>query len=136
MLTKIGNILNWKKGSAAVLDFPASLGGRKVAAPEPLPHTEPHPADYPVQALPAQLRRVVEAIAAMTQAPAAIAAQSALAVVSLCYAGRTHVETSRLARASHELFLTDCEIRRAEECSRQARDGRRECAHRGASFGT
>ncbi len=61
-------------------------------APQPLvPDLRP-PRPYPVEAL-GSLAEAVECVRAITQAPAAIAAQSALAVASLCVQGHVDVET-------------------------------------------
>lgn len=60
--------------------------------PQPLLREIPPGAPYPVAAL-GQLRAVVEAVADITQAPAAIAAQSALSVASLAVQGFADVET-------------------------------------------
>jgi hypothetical protein len=70
---------------------PVTSGG--PSTPIPLPNTLPPSADYPVQCLSPKLRRVVEAIAAITQGPTAIAAQSVLSVISLTFASRATVET-------------------------------------------
>ena len=60
--------------------------------PQPLVRHIARGADYPVEAL-GDLRRAVEAVRAKTQAPVAIAAQSALSVASLAVQGFADVET-------------------------------------------
>jgi hypothetical protein len=64
-----------------------------MPTPMPLPNAVPPSAPYPIQYLSPRLRRVVEAIASITQGPAAIAAQSVLSVISLTFASRAKVET-------------------------------------------
>jgi hypothetical protein len=61
-------------------------------APQPLMREIPRGADYPVNAL-GPLKAGVEAVQVATQAPAAIAAQSALSVASLAVQGHADVET-------------------------------------------
>lgn len=73
---------------------------KPVRALEPVKHEDPQPlvreiprgADYPVSSL-GPLREVVEAVQAITQAPVAIAAQSALSVASLAVQAHADVET-------------------------------------------
>lgn len=60
--------------------------------PQPLVREIPCGADYPVEAL-GPIRSAVEAVQAATQAPVAIAAQSALAVASLAVQAHADVET-------------------------------------------
>ena len=64
----------------------------KAEGPQPLLRDIPDGAPYPVEAL-GPLRAAVEAVADISQAPAAIAAQSALAVASLAVQGFADVET-------------------------------------------
>ncbi|MCR9150289.1 MAG: YfjI family protein [Rhodobacteraceae bacterium] len=73
--------------------------------PTNLPSSNPPGADYPVDCLSPKLREVVGAIARLTQAPSAIAAQSALAVVSLSFAGRTKVETLGSSKNAASFFV-------------------------------
>ena len=61
-------------------------------APQPLMREIPPGQAFPIEAL-GPLREVVEAVADISQAPAAIAAQSALAVASLAVQGFADVET-------------------------------------------
>lgn len=61
-------------------------------SPQPLVREIPRGAAYPVHAL-GPLRAAVEAVQAATQAPAAIAAQSALSVASLAVQAHADVET-------------------------------------------
>lgn len=61
-------------------------------APQPLIREIAKGADYPIDAL-GPLRAVVEAVQSRTQAPTAIAAQSALSVASLAVQGHADVET-------------------------------------------
>jgi hypothetical protein len=83
------------KGAGVNPDFEIPAGNVVPFMPAPtrLPHAEPPAEDYPINCLSPGLRRVVEAIANMTQGPSAIAAQSVLSVVSLAFASRTKVET-------------------------------------------
>lgn len=60
--------------------------------PQPLLREIPRGAEYPVEAL-GPLRSAVEAVHVATQAPVAIAAQSALSVASLAVQGHADVET-------------------------------------------
>lgn len=60
--------------------------------PQPLIREIPSGAEYPTHAL-GPLRQAVEAVQAATQAPVAIAAQSALSVASLAVQGHADVET-------------------------------------------
>lgn len=60
--------------------------------PQPLVREIPRGEAYPIHAL-GPLREAVEAVQATTQAPAAIAAQSALSVASLAVQGHADVET-------------------------------------------
>ena len=65
--------------------------------PQPLQRATPPGAAYPVHAL-GPLRAAVEEVQAMTQAPVAIPAQSALAVASLAVQGFADVDTLGGAR--------------------------------------
>jgi hypothetical protein len=60
--------------------------------PQPLVRDLPKAAPYPVDAL-GPLKRAVEAVHGLTQAPVAIPAQSALAIASLAVQGFAQVET-------------------------------------------
>lgn len=62
--------------------------------PQPLLREVPTGAPYPVHAL-GPLRASVEQVRAMTQAPVAIPAQSALSIASLAVQGFADVETLR-----------------------------------------
>lgn len=64
----------------------------KTEGPQPLLRSIPHGEPYPLAAL-GPLRDVMEAVADISQAPAAIAVQSALSVVSLAVQGFADVET-------------------------------------------
>ena len=64
----------------------------QVEGPQPLVRDVPRGEDYPVEAL-GVLRQVVEAVEDKTQAPIAIAAQSALSIASLAVQGFSDVET-------------------------------------------
>lgn len=64
----------------------------RTEGPQPLLRKIPRGAAYPVEAL-GPLKRSVEAAQAITQAPIAIAAQSALSVASLAVQGHADVET-------------------------------------------
>ncbi len=73
----------------------AFADGSKLVAmegPQPLVRDIPRGTDYPVNAL-GPLRAAVEAVQAATQAPVAIAAQSALSVASLAVQAHANVET-------------------------------------------
>jgi hypothetical protein len=63
----------------------------QIEAPQPLVQDTPEGAPYPVHAL-GPLKDAVEAVHAMTQAPIAIPAQSALAIASLAVQGFANVE--------------------------------------------
>jgi hypothetical protein len=93
MLIQLFN--RFSKAAGRKPDFQTPPGSVVPIMPPPtrLPHAEPPPEDYPVNCLSPALRRVVDAITGMTQAPTAIAAQSVLSVVSLAYASRAKVET-------------------------------------------
>lgn len=64
----------------------------KTEGPQPLLRAIPSGEPYPLEAL-GPLRDAVEAVADISQAPAAIAAQSALSVASLAVQGFADVET-------------------------------------------
>ena len=64
----------------------------KSEGPQPLVREIPTGADYPVEAL-GPLQKAVEAVQGRTQAPIAIAAQSALAIASLAVQGFADVQT-------------------------------------------
>ncbi len=78
-----------------------STAPSKGRVPTTLPHAQPPRVPYPVEHLTPGLRGIVEAIMAMTQAPAAIVAQSVLSATSLACASRAKVETlaGKLANA-------------------------------------
>jgi len=69
-----------------------SIEGFEMEGPQPLIREIPKGADYPVHAL-GPLVEAVEAVADKTQAPVAIAGQSALSVASLAVQGLANVET-------------------------------------------
>lgn len=70
-----------------MMDLPAYT----IEGPQPLIQETPEGAPYPVHAL-GPLRDAVKAVHAMTQAPVAIPAQSALAIASLAVQGFANVE--------------------------------------------
>lgn len=72
--------------------FAATVHDFKAEGPQPLLREIPPGAPYPVDAL-GPLRAAVEAVQDITQAPVALAAQSALAVASLAVQGFANVET-------------------------------------------
>jgi hypothetical protein len=72
--------------------FADHLQLHETEGPQPLLREIPTGADYPVDAL-GPLRAVVEAVQDVSQAPMAIAAQSALSVASLAVQGFADVET-------------------------------------------
>ncbi|RWR31508.1 DUF3987 domain-containing protein [Sinirhodobacter populi] len=72
--------------------FAASAQTVKAEGPQPLMREIPPGEAYPIEAL-GPLRAVVEAVQDITQAPVAIAAQSALSVASLAVQGFADVET-------------------------------------------
>lgn len=76
----------WPDDLHAVTPEPVDEG------PQPLLREIPRGANYPVEAL-GPLRQVAEAVHDLTQAPIAIAAQSALSVASLAVQGFADVET-------------------------------------------
>ncbi|TMV14586.1 DUF3987 domain-containing protein [Arenibacterium halophilum] len=78
---------------ATKVRLPTGEAPQKWNSPSPLPHAEPAAIAYPVESLSEGLGKVVRAVAATTQAPEAIAAQSVLAAVSLTYASRASVQT-------------------------------------------
>ncbi|MBI1494798.1 YfjI family protein [Halocynthiibacter styelae] len=71
---------------------PNHLQEVQVEGPQPLVRDIPKGEDYPVEAL-GVLREAVEAVEDKTQAPVAIAAQSALSIASLAVQGFADVET-------------------------------------------
>lgn len=77
----------------------------KAEGPQPLLREIPAGEAYPVQAL-GPLQTAVEAVQCMTQAPVAIAAQSALAAASLAVQGFANVETLGGDRALSLYALT------------------------------
>lgn len=93
MLIQLFNRLGKAAGHKPDFRTPPGSVVPVMPAPTPLPHAEPPAEDYPVNCLSPALREVVNAIAGMTQAPTAIAAQSVLSVVSLAFASRAKVET-------------------------------------------
>jgi hypothetical protein len=93
MLIQLFNRLGKAAGRKPDFQTPPGTVVPIMPAPTRLPHAEPPAEDYPVNCLSPAMRRVVEAIAGMTQAPVAIAAQSVLSVVSLAFASRAKVET-------------------------------------------
>ena len=78
---------------------------RDVAGPEPLLREVPPADPYPVASL-GPVRPVAEAIQRLTQAPAAIAAQSALGVAALAVQGHADVETLAGPRPCSLFLLT------------------------------
>lgn len=72
--------------------FAANAVPAQTEGPQPLMREIPPGEAYPVEAL-GPLKEAVEAVQGMTQAPVAIAAQSALAVASLAVQGFADVET-------------------------------------------
>jgi hypothetical protein len=114
------------KGAGAKPDFQIPAGNVVPFMPAPtrLPHAEPPAEDYPVNCLSPGLRKVVEAIANMTQAPSAIAAQSVLSVVSLAFASRVKVETlGSPANASCFFVLIALSGERKSAADKLAMDG-------------
>ncbi len=114
------------KGAGAKPDFQIPAGNVVPFMPAPtrLPHTEPPAEDYPVNCLSPGLRKVIEAIANMTQAPSAIAAQSVLSVVSLAFASRVKVETlGSPANASCFFVLIALSGERKSAADKLAMDG-------------
>lgn len=70
----------------------------------PLLRTEEEPVAFPLEAL-GELKEIVTAISAITQAPVEIAAQSALAVAALCAQKEVDVETLQGTSSPTSLFF-------------------------------
>ncbi len=113
--------------------FAASVQTVNAEGPQPLMREIPPGEAYPVEAL-GPLRAVVEAVQDITQAPVAIAAQSALSVASLAVQGFADVETLGGDAPCSLFCLTIAESgERKSSCDRLLMKGLREHERAGAA---
>ncbi|MRX50445.1 DUF3987 domain-containing protein [Paracoccus sp. S-4012] len=97
------------RADPAPIDESTPMSNVHALHPEPTPRpvvpVQGFAADYPVASL-GPLREVVEAVQGISQAPAALAAHSALAIASLAVQGHANVETLGGPRPLSLYFLT------------------------------